>query len=391
MDSVPSNTGGDNIAPGRPVPGPNTTAGNIVSAYLSKHIPEYKELVQLRREGWNNASADVHFQNERSSADNPTDQQKDRFYRMTCRIGNDLASFLGSGGLSLPSPPRRTIFVLDLCMAPGGFSTTVLSQNPNHDVSIYGVTLPVSMGGYEVRIPNWESDPRIEDIRFLDVTMLASEVGITPDKIPALHPDKNSFITTPLFSDQQKFDIIFCGGTVVRNHTQSPSYQSYRQGSEGTRLLTSQLVIAMSRIRPGGTMVIVLHRADAWMNVALFYRFSKFSDVSKMRLFKPARAHARKGSFYLVVCGVDPEKMEAQQSVDEWRRRWMFASMLSMDTHQDLVGGDEDDADEQLSWNAEAVLEDFGPQLIQLTRPVFKIQAEALRTAPWAGSSTRGG
>ncbi|KAM7211372.1 hypothetical protein V8F06_013252 [Rhypophila decipiens] len=391
MASVHTETGDHNDASGRSVPGPNGTANNIVSAYLSKHIPEYQELVKLRREGWNNPSADVHFQNERSSADNPTDRQKDRFYRMTCGIGNDLASFLGSGGLSLPSPPRRTILVLDLCMAPGGFSTAVLTHNPNHDVFIHGVTLPVSMGGYQVRIPNWRSDPRVVDIRFHDVTMLASEVGITPDQIPASHPDKDSFITTTLFSDQQKFDIIFCGGTVVRNHTQTQSYQSYRRGTESTRLLTSQLVMAMNRIRPGGTMVIVLHRADAWTTVALFYRFSKFSDVSKMRLFKSNKAHARKGSFYLVVSGVDPETMEAQKSVDEWRRQWMSASMLNTDTPHDSVGGDEGDADEEASRNAEAVLEEFGPQLIQLTRPVFKIQAEALRKAPWAGSSTRAG
>lgn len=168
-------------------------------------------------QGWNNPAADTHFENERSSADNPSEKQKDTFYNMTCRIGNELNGFLGGPGngiLSLRSPPRQSLSVLDLCMAPGGFSTAVLNHNTHHDVSIHGVTLPVSMGAYEVRIPNWRSDPRIANIQFLDVTMLASEMSITsPDEIPASHSDKASFITTPLFSSSdnpsRKFDIVF--------------------------------------------------------------------------------------------------------------------------------------------------------------------------------------
>lgn len=305
-------------------------------------------------------------------------------------------------------------------MAPGGFSTAVLDRNtdPSHEVSIHGVTLPASMGGYDVRIPNWRSDSRVADIQFLDVTMLASEMGIPPEEIPASHPDKGSFITTPLFPDQEtKFDLIFCGGTVVRNHSQS--FQSYRKkgGSEATRLLASQLVIAMNRIRNGGTMVVVLHRADTWANLELFHRFSKFSDADKMKLFKPARAHARKGSFYLVVRAVDPESMDAVEAVAGWRRAWRAASMLlSADVGQEAGGEKDGDGDEEFgmvnppspsmgddeagacgvfnktesgdldtsSEVVEAVLAEFGKQLVRLTRPVFKIQAKALRKAPWA-------
>lgn len=51
-------------------------------------------------------------------------------------------------------------------------------------------------------------------------------------------------------------------------------------------------------------MVVVLHRADTWLNAELFYRFSKFCDASKMRLFKPRKAHARKGSFIWLLGGL---------------------------------------------------------------------------------------
>ena len=231
---------------------------------------------------------------------------------MTCQIGNELNTVV-RGALTFPFPPAKSITVLDLCLAPGGFSTAVLRHNPRHDVSLYGITLPIKMGGYEVRIPNWNTDPRIADIKFLDITMLSGEMGLSYSDIPASHPDKNNFIAERPFPDKQ-FDLIFCGGTVVRNHAQTRS--EYRNHHEGTRLLTSQLVLALERIRPGGTMVVVLHRADTWANVALFHLFSKFSNVGKMQLFKPKRAHARKGSFYMVVRGVQPRDMAAVEAVE---------------------------------------------------------------------------
>ena len=63
----------------------------------------------------------------------------------------------------------------------------------------------------------------------------------------------------------------------------------YREKSEASRLLTSQLVLALQRISMGGTIVILLHKVDAWDTVALRYTFSKSSSL---RLFKPKKKHS---------------------------------------------------------------------------------------------------
>jgi hypothetical protein len=41
--------------------------------------------------------------------------------------------------------------VLDICMAPGGFTWGSLKHNPS--VVTFGITLPTSMGGYENLVP----------------------------------------------------------------------------------------------------------------------------------------------------------------------------------------------------------------------------------------------
>ena len=221
---------------------------------------------------------------------------------MTCRIGNELNTAT-HGALSFNLPVPRTLAVLDLCLAPGGFTTATLTHNPR--VSVHGITLPLALGGYEVRIPRWQTDTRIAAIRFLDITMLAGEMGVTVDGdgddaalVPATHPDAGRFLFERPFAGEQ-FDLVFCGGTVVRNHARA-AYRC-RTGCESVRLLTSQLVLGLGRLRPGGTLVLVMHRADAWDSVGLLRLFAGFADVV---LFKLARAHARKSSFYMVARNV---------------------------------------------------------------------------------------
>jgi hypothetical protein len=262
-------------------------------------------------------------------------------------------------------------------MAPGGFTTAAL--NHNRRVSVHGISLPVSMGGYEVRIPRWKMDPRIAAIRFLDITMLASEMGVNIDtEISASHPDAGRFLAERPFEGEQ-FDLIFCGGTVVRNHARS----GYREGCERIRLLTSQLVLALGRIRPGGTLVVVMHRADAWTSVCLLHLFSKFAEI---QLFKPARAHAKKSSFYIVARNVQPQALEAVKTVERWKEQWKEATLGNGVVAE--VGGDSEevsDADES-GGTVESLLAEFGERFVGLTKPVFKIQARALRTAPWANT-----
>lgn len=249
----------------------------------------------------------------------------------------------------------RPFQVLDLCMAPGGFTWGTLKYNPG--AIAYGITLPTKVGGYK----NWCTLPA-EHVKYMDITMLASDLGI--ETIPTSHPDRSLFITERPFVDQS-FQLVFCGGAVLRTHERS----EHRSDFERRRLTTSQLILAMQRIIPGGTMVVLLRRPDAWEIVHLLHQFNSFADI---RLFKPFRKHAVRSTFYLVAKNIQSEAESAKAALVEWKECWSRATF----------GGDEGLGEKEPQVDAETVkdvLDEFGPQLIELATPVWKIQAGALK------------
>jgi hypothetical protein len=190
--------------------------------------------------------------------------------------------------------------------------------------------------------------------------MLASEFGT--GTIPKSHPDYSLFLAERPFVDQ-RFQLIFCGGAVLRSHERS----EHRQDFERTRLTTSQLILAMQRIIPGGTMVVLLRRPDVWDVTHLLHQFSSFTNI---QLFKPHKKHAVRSTFYLVAKNVQPEVENAKAALKEWKKSWFRATF----------GGDGiGEKDLEMDFEAvKGVLEDFGPKLVELATPIWKIQADAL-------------
>jgi hypothetical protein len=128
-------------------------------------------------------------------------------------------------------------------------------------------------------------------------------------------------------------------------------------------------------------MVFLLHKANAWRSVLLTLTFSTFANG--MELFESRAGHRTRSSFYFVAKGVRPECEEAIEAVQEWKARWRMATFG--------VGGSQDVLDEGglevLGTGREnkvnAVLQESGPTLVRMVEPVFGIQAEALKKAPW--------
>jgi 23S rRNA U2552 (ribose-2'-O)-methylase RlmE/FtsJ len=54
----------------------------------------------------------------------------------------------------------KNMKALDICMAPGGFSATVL--NHNRDAKVCALSLPRDEGGRDVLHPDWKTDKRVE-------------------------------------------------------------------------------------------------------------------------------------------------------------------------------------------------------------------------------------
>lgn len=312
-----------------------------------------------RVQGWNNPQGDTYFKTQRQQADHASEHTANYFYQLMKKIGHELHDVTGAFATTVPLSEQPDI--LDMCMAPGGFLATALDLNP--DARALAYSLPPSDGGHKVLLP---PRPNIST-KFIDITMLATDMGA--HDIPAGHVDSGKFLPRH-FDPTRRFDLILCDGQVLRTH--APTRASYREKREARRLSTVQLALSLEHIRPGGTIVILLHKIEAWRSLKTIYTFSKFSSV---RLYKPRAGHATRSSFYMVANSVRSERPEALAAVEEWKEAWRSATFDADEEYVELLRKGEQGVAE--------VLAEFGPELVRLGREVWDVQAKALAKAPY--------
>lgn len=317
-------------------------------------------------QGWaNKEEGDAYFKRQRERADQASDRSAYRFFKMMQEIGDELQAATGVLTLHKKSPE-----VLDLCMAPGGYSASALKYSPHAHVS--GVTLPKKEGGHPLLIRRGYADKRVQAIE-LDITMLWSE--FCTEDIPEDHPDHSKFLPGQRPYLGKSFDLVFCDGQVLRTHARA----TYRESKEALRLICSQLILALQRIRPGGTMIILLHKLDAWDSLKLLFQFSKFADI---QLFKPKRKHAQRSSFYLIATNVNPIHPTAISAVTGWKSDWREATFAYQETA--TPGGRPVPNSSEIS----QVLAEFGSTVIDLGEPIWATQRDALEKADFIPKET---
>lgn len=278
-----------------------------------------------------------------------------------CRIGEEIEESTGAIGLKKPAP-----YILDLCAAPGGFIATALRYNPA--ATICGISLPKALGGHPLLVPQGEADPRVT-VAFLDITMLGSEFGLDlcQNIIPTLSPHR------PYYG--QFFDLVFCDGQVLRTHARYRDEK--RERFEPKRLACSQMILALQRIREGGTLIMLLHKVEAWDTFQIIYGFSSFASV---QLYKPKKFHATRSSFYLIATDVRPNSPAAKIAVETWKAMWKEATIGLPDPAQEgVLSTSSMDMEQEVN----RLLGDFGSQLIQLADPIWCVQRNALSRQSW--------
>lgn len=314
-------------------------------------------------------SGDEHFKKQRETADNPDAKVSLSFFKLMRRIGNEMQDT--TGVMSLPDPGQ----ILDLCMAPGGYSASVLKFNRR--ASISGATLPEKLGGHKLifldefggaRAQVWEGD----------LTSLIGDMGMNTGDISEEHPNFGKFQKEEVWGGE-RFDLVFCDGQVLRNHSRSMAEE--RQRCEARRLTCSQLLIALRHIKVGGSMVMLLHRLDRWDTVLTLRALDRFADIA---VFKPLTSHRVRSSFYLVAKKIQPDHPAALEAIQNWTEAWKDA------TFRALEGEGRDDAFSQdqnesmvLGERVKQVMNEFGDKLISLGEPAWKIQEEAIKNSPW--------
>ena len=293
---------------------------------------------------------------------------------MYCTIAQSMDA--KTEAFKLPHPQAVNPCILHLCMAPGGYTDYTLVKHPK--VTVYGITLPEDQGGHKMLLQGDPSRVRIEN---LDMNLMLGEFGMVRSEVLRNHPDYERFREQPVFKDQ-KFQVVLCDGAVLEAHMREGSRQD--RDLEGLKLRLIQVIFGLKHIVPGGSFIMLLHRIESSDNLELLRRFEKFS---KIQIFKPEHVHAYSSSFYLVAKDVQPKDAVARSLLQKLEANWLTTTF----------GGEESTGrmpEEPSEGEVDEALKEYGRRLIELGSPVWNIQAEALKRAPYLDSreiSNRGG
>ena len=314
-------------------------------------------------------SGDEYFQKQRKIADAADMRTSQGFFNLMQRIGDEMQETMGAMRLADPGQ------ILDLCMAPGGYSASALKFNPRASVS--GATLPEKLGGHKLFVQDGFRGARIR-VWQGDLTSLVGDMGMDDDDISEEHPDFGKFQKSEVWAGEQ-FDLVFCDGQVLRNHSQDMA--EHRQRCEARRLTCSQLLIALRHVRVGGSMVILLHKIDSWDTVLTLRAFDRFANIA---IFKPLAAHKARGSFYLVAKNIQPHHQDALVAIQDWTKAWKVATFraLTDEGREDAFSDNRNDST-VLEQQVTKVMDEFGERLVTLGENAWKIQEEAIRKSYW--------
>ncbi len=99
----------------------------------------------MSEQGWENKDGDELFKNQRERSDNVNGRSRRTMFNMMRQIGDEIQE--ATGALDIPGESPQ---VLDLCMAPGGYTASTLKHSPHAHVS--GITLPETEGGHPLLV-----------------------------------------------------------------------------------------------------------------------------------------------------------------------------------------------------------------------------------------------
>jgi hypothetical protein len=305
-------------------------------------------------QGWQDPQVDKFFDKLRNKSDHPNKKKRNDFYEQNKKVGKQLVKI---GAFSVLRNGEAQCQALNLCMAPGGYTWSILRDNPS--VQIRGITLPPEIGGHPMLLPE---DPRV-NVKFMDITMMASELANSGAPIDQRHPECEKFNVQVPYEDL-KFQIVLCDGQTLRTHERG----ACRQELEPLRLTVSQLIFGMRRIHAGGTFIILLHRVDSWNSIEMLQTFERFSSI---QLFKPKWIWEQRSSFYLIARDVQPSHPAAIDAVKKWRDDWWQATFGGESGTGEDLKVDESDIS--------SVITTMSTSLRDMIRPIWEIQLIAMK------------
>ncbi|KAI0087627.1 hypothetical protein BDY19DRAFT_239556 [Irpex rosettiformis] len=180
---------------------------------------------------------------------------------------------------------------LDVGCCPGGFSSYILERNLKTLGT--GLSLEVSKGGHDFLLE--EQYRHRYELVWGDIT--SYQLGNVPlpgrTPFPPIHPSTFALV---LLDGHPLRTSVSDGSTTKNPQTDQPVHII------GDCLLISQLIIGLTTVAQGGTVIIKLSRPERLISAQLMWLFD--SLAADIRTWKPVCIHATRGTFYLIARGM---------------------------------------------------------------------------------------
>ncbi|CAE7095815.1 unnamed protein product [Rhizoctonia solani] len=311
------------------------------------------DLIVLRKQGDESKTIDTYFENERERVHNSK--------LVSNHLGLD-ASFMIVLEKAMENMNRavwipRTYRFLDIGCAPGGFTSYLLRKNRRaHGI---GISLPDEQGGTKFAVTNPDYLARYQ-LHWVDLTTF----DLAPN-VPK--PPSSTHECLPLPFEPRSRDLVVCDAQWALNP------DNHMRPWNWTRLIISQLLIALRAVAPGGSIFIRLSCAERTLTGRIVLALCRVSDL--VRSVKPTVFKAFRSHFYILAQKVHPQSDECKWLISALEQLWYTMTFEG----ESGYGRDISAEDEQLITSDEEMLSEKGlSTIVQLGTPIWEIQHDAL-------------
>lgn len=162
-------------------------------------------------------------------------------------------------------------------------------------------------------------------------------------------------------------DLIICDGQWVINPDNLKRYWNW------TRLIISQLLIALRAVSPGGNIFLRLSCVERTLTGRILLALCRISDL--VRTVKSSQFQAMRSYFYVLAQRIDPDSDECKKLIDALEKLWYIMTFEG----EDGCGRDIGAEDEELITPEEELISEQGLSVLaQLGTPVWNVQYDAL-------------
>ncbi|KAI0520984.1 hypothetical protein F5B22DRAFT_653411 [Xylaria bambusicola] len=168
--------------------------------------------------------------------------------------------------------------------------------------------LAADMGAFVTGRPG---DPGSVQGHILEFIQEPSTLSEPDDLVVYQHPHPWNFSVAPLFTSDEKLDLIMCDARFPLDDIE------LKETMDIGRTQLVQLALGLEHVKEGGKMIIRLSDIESWTAVDLLYTFTQFSYVD---VFKHASTGTRWPDCYLLASNIRPLELAAITSVHRWKK-----------------------------------------------------------------------